>query len=569
MNHSVSLWEEDEAAYMGFATQMLESGDFVNVEYQWSTIHRKTPFHFWTIALSFSIFGVNEFALRIPSALAIFLTCLLVYRLGRNLFGEKTACRAAVILATSIQLPLLGKIALTDATLLLSETLAVLSLLNFLYKPCWKYNLGLWAGISVGIMVKGPPVILLTGGLWLLLAIFHPLRKNLIKTHPWFWGLVALIPFAYWSYLSWVQDYALWQQTQTGIPFEEWWEEELYAKKIHLLPFLWDWYIMKRINGSVLGQTGFIGYHFVVLTIAFVTWLPFWFSTIAATIKNLYKPNEKHLMLILWVIMAWFFWEFMSSKLPSYSIAVQPALALLMAIQITAFEKQERNKILLHAGLVLYSIIFTVIIFGLPFLLCFDTDNSHFPEAIIFLSSSIQDILGEVPLYYILPMSAILAFLLIKILLQREQIESLYKNLALFGLAFMFLIWSFISPLIEQSAVKPFDDLINTAYKLSNNNRKTKAIIAGIDNKQKKISLWTYATNIFNEVEYMDFYNSLNALTGKEPVVLILGTDCIKKMGDAYRVRGLKFNPVEVTHRSTDDSFKEHNYWIFTNAVKE
>ena len=74
-NHGVSLWDDDEAAYAGFAQQMRESGDWVNPQFQWAGIHRKPPFHFWTVAISFSLFGVNEFALRLPSVLAVWLTC--------------------------------------------------------------------------------------------------------------------------------------------------------------------------------------------------------------------------------------------------------------------------------------------------------------------------------------------------------------------------------------------------------------------------------------------------------------------------------------------------------------
>ena len=45
-NDAISLWDEDEAAYAGFAQQMLDSGDWVNPAYQWSSIHRKPPLHF-------------------------------------------------------------------------------------------------------------------------------------------------------------------------------------------------------------------------------------------------------------------------------------------------------------------------------------------------------------------------------------------------------------------------------------------------------------------------------------------------------------------------------------------
>jgi 4-amino-4-deoxy-L-arabinose transferase-like glycosyltransferase len=96
-NHDISLWDNDEAAYAGFAQQMLDSGDWVNPHYQWSSIHRKPPLHFWTVAVSFSLLGVNEFALRLPSVLAVWLTCASLWWFGRRLFGEDRAAWAATI----------------------------------------------------------------------------------------------------------------------------------------------------------------------------------------------------------------------------------------------------------------------------------------------------------------------------------------------------------------------------------------------------------------------------------------------------------------------------------------
>ncbi|BDS11963.1 ArnT family glycosyltransferase [Aureispira anguillae] len=548
MNHSVTLWDEDEAAYAGFAIEMLNSGDWVNPEYQWSVIHRKTPFHFWSIAISYQIFGVNEFAVRMPSVLAILLTCLMVFRMGRTLVGDKNAGRAAVILATSVQLPLMGKIALTDASLLLFETVAVLSLLNFLNRPSWKWNLGLWLSIALGILVKGPPIILLVGGLWILLAIFHPKRKQLIRTHPWFFGWLAIAPFALWCYLSYLQDWALWQETGNGIPFAEWWQEEANGHKIHLLPFLWEWYVLRRIGGSVLGQSGFIGYHFVVLSIAFLTWLPFWLLTLKSTLKSFVRPSEQQLTLLLWVVMGWFFWEFMSSKLPSYSMGAQPALALLMALQIEQLEKEPANRSLVNVGLGLYALIFGLVIIGLPIL------GQYF--------------VGNSALGYLLPMSFVLLVLLIRLLQKRTGINQLYQHIAIFGAAFMFLLWACVSPLVEQSAIKSFDEVIETAYELSGKNEEARLILTEFDIKQLKISLLVYAQQRFGAHEEMYLSEAIAAFQEEQPTVLVIGKKHIQEFRAAFAKAKLPFNATEVLHRSTDDQLKEHNFWVISNVAE-
>jgi 4-amino-4-deoxy-L-arabinose transferase-like glycosyltransferase len=86
-NNWVSLWDQDEAAYAGFAKTMIESGNWLMPEFMWSEVHRKPPLHFWNIAISYKMFGINEFAVRFPSALFILLTLILVFFGTRKIFA--------------------------------------------------------------------------------------------------------------------------------------------------------------------------------------------------------------------------------------------------------------------------------------------------------------------------------------------------------------------------------------------------------------------------------------------------------------------------------------------------
>src|SRR5579864_6702765 len=65
-NARTSLWDQDEAAYAGFARTMLKDGDWVVPRFLWSEPHRKPPLLFWCIATSFRLLGESEFALRLP-----------------------------------------------------------------------------------------------------------------------------------------------------------------------------------------------------------------------------------------------------------------------------------------------------------------------------------------------------------------------------------------------------------------------------------------------------------------------------------------------------------------------
>ena len=65
-NDSLALWEQDEAAYAGFAYNMVEREQYLIPDFEWSWPHRKPPLHFWLIASSYKVFGYNEFATRLP-----------------------------------------------------------------------------------------------------------------------------------------------------------------------------------------------------------------------------------------------------------------------------------------------------------------------------------------------------------------------------------------------------------------------------------------------------------------------------------------------------------------------
>jgi 4-amino-4-deoxy-L-arabinose transferase-like glycosyltransferase len=317
-NSGMTLWDDDEAAYAGFAMHMLETGNWVNPEFSWAEVHRKTPFHFWSIAVSYLLFGVNEFAVRFPSALAVLLTFFVLQHWGRTIWGKAQSNWAAIIFSTSLLVVSMGKMSLTDAWLMFFITSATLSLLNYIERPHWRWNLALWLSISIGILVKGPPIIIVLGGIWLTLAILHPDRKNLIHTHPWFYGIFALIPFVSWCYASYLTDGG------------------------QLLTFLYEWYIVERIGGSVFGQTGPPGYHLVIAIISFFPFLPFFLRGIWKSFRFARKDRAS-IALVAWLVFAWIFFELMSSKLPSYAMAAHPAFALFTADSILQFLKKEKT----------------------------------------------------------------------------------------------------------------------------------------------------------------------------------------------------------------------------------
>ena len=101
--NSTKIMEWDEARRGVAAYEMLNSGNWFVSTYRgatdyWST---KPPLGLWTIAASYKLFGANRFALRFPSALAAFLTIVLIAALSTKIWGDKVGMVSALVLTTS------------------------------------------------------------------------------------------------------------------------------------------------------------------------------------------------------------------------------------------------------------------------------------------------------------------------------------------------------------------------------------------------------------------------------------------------------------------------------------
>src|SRR5882757_9811713 len=85
-----SLMDDVDAVQAQIARNMLDSGDWVTARLDGIAYLEKSPLIYWMIAVSYAIFGVHDWAARIPMALFTVLLCWLVARMGSWGFGGKT-----------------------------------------------------------------------------------------------------------------------------------------------------------------------------------------------------------------------------------------------------------------------------------------------------------------------------------------------------------------------------------------------------------------------------------------------------------------------------------------------
>src|SRR6516162_2687006 len=73
------------------ARNMLTSGDWVTARLDGVAYLEKSPLIYWMIAASYKVFGVHDWAARLPLALAAVLLCWITYRFARWGLNERAA----------------------------------------------------------------------------------------------------------------------------------------------------------------------------------------------------------------------------------------------------------------------------------------------------------------------------------------------------------------------------------------------------------------------------------------------------------------------------------------------
>src|SRR5437764_13470909 len=107
---SPPLLDDADSSHAEAAREMYVSGDYVTLHINGVRYLEKAPLPYWLVAGSYQLFGVNEFATRLPMALSVLLLGVLAMRWGRRAFGERVGLYAAACVYTGAGVYLLTRI---------------------------------------------------------------------------------------------------------------------------------------------------------------------------------------------------------------------------------------------------------------------------------------------------------------------------------------------------------------------------------------------------------------------------------------------------------------------------
>lgn len=202
-NQPISAW--DEALHGELAMQMLITGDYINYSFggQPEFWFSKPPLAIWAIAMSYKIFGFNEFALRFPSAIAIMGSFLFLFRMILPYKGSRFAFTVSMILISTNSLigPHVGRAGDTDALLvffLMAANYYFLKAVDHEKKLSW-----IWCGlaISFAFWVKGPAAFIVFMPWLVYLLLTRKLKSNFKVTGLWIGAAILIGSILCWVFL--------------------------------------------------------------------------------------------------------------------------------------------------------------------------------------------------------------------------------------------------------------------------------------------------------------------------------------------------------------------------------
>lgn len=211
----------DESRYAEIPREMLDTGEWITPHLNGLRYFEKPVLGYWLTAGSIGFLGENAFAVRFPSALAVGITALVIYRLlRRSNPSSRAGLLAAALYLTSIEVFAIGTSNILDSVFALSTTvsLATMFMASQEGTPRRRRLLFAAAGLSMGLgfLTKGFLALGIPAFVFIPYAIWTKRTRTFLATC---WPAIAgagavILPWAlaihleegdFWNYFFWTE----------------------------------------------------------------------------------------------------------------------------------------------------------------------------------------------------------------------------------------------------------------------------------------------------------------------------------------------------------------------------
>jgi 4-amino-4-deoxy-L-arabinose transferase-like glycosyltransferase len=329
---NVGLVDETEPLFAEASRQMLVRGDWITPYFNNETRFDKPALIYWCQAIAYAIMGVNEWAVRLPSALAAMGVVGLAFytvhwsvakqdeleKVSRPVRRYLTAGLAATIIALTPEMIAWGRIGVSD--MLLTGCIASALLCFFLgyaqnAKFPNKWYVACYVLVAGAILTKGPVGIVLPA---MIIGAFLLYQGNLIQVwremRPLMGMLIILLLSVPWYAL------VIWRNGWTYINS------------------FFGYHNVERFTEVVNGHAAPWYFYFLVVLLGFApysVYLPASMIRLKFWQRSHWRSQERSqqlsLFVCIWFLSVFGFFTIAVTKLPSYVLPLMPAAAILVA----------------------------------------------------------------------------------------------------------------------------------------------------------------------------------------------------------------------------------------------
>jgi 4-amino-4-deoxy-L-arabinose transferase-like glycosyltransferase len=317
------LLDDADSIHAEAAREMLLNHNWVTLYVNGIRYLEKAPLMYWTVAVSYKLFGVGEWQTRLPLALSVLGLGLCAFVFGRRFLSPEAGFYSAVILITAPGIFVYTRFLIPDAIVAMWLTLGLyFFLIAYEQKQpsrwaCW----GFAFAVALNLLTKSLIGLAFPGMIIFVFLLLAGNFKKLFKMRPWSSALVFLIVAAPWHILAAIRSPAQPNGPEKGFLWFYFVNEQVLR------------YLNKRIPRDYDTVPLFL---FWALLLA---WLIPWFVFLFPALKeiprrvrewreNLTARSRANLLFGVWAGVIMLFFSF-STRQEYYSLPVLPALALL------------------------------------------------------------------------------------------------------------------------------------------------------------------------------------------------------------------------------------------------
>ncbi len=303
---AIPLVDLDEGAFSAATMEMLIRQDFITTYLGGELRFDKPILIYWLQAASVSIFGLNEFGLRLPSAIMASLWALAIYFFTRQHCDKKSAVVALTAMATSAYIIVVGRAAVADALLNFWLCMTMLSGYKFFETGEKKYSYWGYAFIGLGLLTKGPIAVLVPGAVTLIYTL-------MMRSWPRFWRL-AFNPVGWMITLAIALPWYVLEYLDQGMLFID--------------GFIFK-HNVERFSETMEQHGGSIFYYLLLLPVILLPLTGLFLNTLRR-LRTLFHGKAFDTWMWLWFVFVFVFFSLSGTQLPHYVLYGATPLFILM-----------------------------------------------------------------------------------------------------------------------------------------------------------------------------------------------------------------------------------------------